>query len=228
MACCNAAGQTMPPLLIVQGKTSRSLYGFKTEDAPQGAMWDMQASGWIDDDIGERWFKELFLKHCGPERPQLLVLDGHSSHESLGLLMAARENNIKILALPPHSTHYLQPLDRSVFGPFNDYYDEACSSFLQENVLHQINRWSFPSLMNKAWEKAFTGENIRAGFRACGIFPFNPQAIPESAFAPSLPTEEQSSVPVSTPPVEPITVPSETTLSAPTMELPGVMESSGI
>jgi hypothetical protein len=40
------------------------------------------------DRIGERWFKEIFLKQCGTDRPQVLILDGHSSHESLALIQA--------------------------------------------------------------------------------------------------------------------------------------------
>jgi hypothetical protein len=36
------------------------------------------------DVLGELWFKDVFLAHCGPERPQLLFLDSHRSHEVLG------------------------------------------------------------------------------------------------------------------------------------------------
>ena len=35
------------------------------------------------------------------------------SHESLGLLEAAKENNIHLLCFTPHHTHELCPLDRS-------------------------------------------------------------------------------------------------------------------
>jgi hypothetical protein len=51
-------------------------------------MWDFQENGWMDDRIGERWFKEIFLKQCGTGRPQVLILDEHSSHESLALILS--------------------------------------------------------------------------------------------------------------------------------------------
>ena len=44
----------------------------------------------------------------------------------------------------------------------------------------------------KAGEKDFFvvfHENCQGGFRGTGLFPFNPNAIPESAFAPSNTTE---------------------------------------
>ena len=37
----------------------------------------------------------------------------------------------------------------------------------------------------QAWEKAMTPCNIVSHFRACGIYPFNPEAVPSSAFLPS-------------------------------------------
>ena len=76
----------------------------------------------MEDVLGAEWFQNVFLKHCGPDRPQLLILDGHGSHEVLGLLERAKEENIHILSLPPHTTHWLQVLDRSVFGPLSQRY----------------------------------------------------------------------------------------------------------
>ncbi|VDI62467.1 Hypothetical predicted protein [Mytilus galloprovincialis] len=195
VACVNAEGQKMSPLLIVQGKTERSVFGFNTTEAPSGTMWDYQDSGWMSDRIGEKWFKDIFLKQCGVERPQLLILDGHSSHESLALIQEGIRENIVILSLPPHTTHYLQPLDRSVFGPFNKQYDRACSEFLQENMLHKIDKWTFPSLFKTAWNEALSKQNIKSGFRACGIYPFNPHAIPPEAYLPSEASENKVEAP---------------------------------
>ena len=176
-------------MFVVKGKTSRSLYGFNTRAAPTGTHWFYQKNGWMEDSVGEKWFNDVFLKFCGPERFQLLILDGHASHESLAILMRAMEEGIHILALPPHTTHYLQPLDRAVFGPLNKYYNEICSEFLQASPLNQVNKWTFPSLFRKAWDQSVTCSNIKSGFKARGIIPLNRAAIPESAFAPSDPSD---------------------------------------
>lgn len=185
MACVNAAGCAMPPMFVVKGKTFRSVHGFNTDAAPSNATWAFQQNGWMDDELGEQWFNGVFLKHCGAHRPQLLILDGHSSHESLAILERAIEEQIYILALPPHTTHHLQPLDKSVFGPLSRAYNHACSEFLQENPLHLVNKWTFPALINQAWTASFTPSNIASGFSACGIFPYNPSVILDKAYAPS-------------------------------------------
>lgn len=194
MACVNATGDSMPPMLIVKGKTKKSLFGFNTAESPQNSVWTYNEKAWMNEELGEQWFREVFLAHCGPERPQLLILDGHGSHETLGLLELAAEENIHILALPPHTTHFLQPLDRTVFGPFNKAYNRVCSEFLSENPSNLINKWTFPKMFSKAWEAAITKENIQSGFRACGIYPLNPHAIPTSAYLPS--SAYETSMPV--------------------------------
>ena len=61
MACVNAKGDKMPPMLIVKGRTNRSLHGFNTSAAPSDSIWTFQDKVWMTDEIGELWFKEVFL-----------------------------------------------------------------------------------------------------------------------------------------------------------------------
>ncbi|XP_033755670.1 jerky protein homolog-like [Pecten maximus] len=186
MATVNAKGDTMPPMIIVKGKTKKSLYGYNTAEAPLNSIWTHNEKAWMTEELGEEWFRNVFLENCGPERPQLLILDGHGSHETLGLLELAESEHIHILALPPHTTHFLQPLDRSVFGPFNKAYNRVCSDFLSASPCNIVSKWTFPALFRQAWETGLTPANIISGFRGCGIFPVNKEAVPRSAYAPSL------------------------------------------
>jgi len=48
------------------------------------------------------WFKNSFLSNTGKE----LVLDGHDSHNFLELIDAATENNVHIIELPAHTSHW--------------------------------------------------------------------------------------------------------------------------
>lgn len=52
----------------------------------------------------------------------LLVYDGHSSHISLSVVEAVRQENVVILKLPPHTSHVLQPMDLTVFKPLKLMY----------------------------------------------------------------------------------------------------------
>ncbi|OWF49329.1 Pogo transposable element with KRAB domain [Mizuhopecten yessoensis] len=242
MACVNAAGTSMPPMLIVKGKIRKSLFGYNTAASPQDSVWTYHERAWMNEELGEEWFRNVFLRHCGQERPQLLILDGHGSHETLGLLELAKQENISIIALPPHTTHYLQPLDRSVFGPFNKAYNKACSNFLSLAPCNIINKWTFPQMFTSAWEAGLTVQNIISGFRGCGIYPFNPAAVPKSAFLPStvfdrpLPsatitsgtvtsstnTTDDSVEPLAVPTTLPVAPPSNVSLSTDTRSTPGI------
>ena len=95
LVCGNAAGVKMPPMIVVKGKTFKSLNAWSLDDAPTNTIWTFQQKAWMVDLLGEEWFKCCFLKYCGPSRPQLLILDGHSSHESLGLLELANSQGAK-------------------------------------------------------------------------------------------------------------------------------------
>ena len=56
----------------------------------------------MDNELEEAWFRKVFLPNCGPERPQLLILGGDSSHETLSLLGLALGENIHIsFRIPP-------------------------------------------------------------------------------------------------------------------------------
>lgn len=50
-------------------------------------------------------------------KPHVLICDGFSTHESLGILGHCFANKITFCHLPFHTSHKLQPCDISVFAP---------------------------------------------------------------------------------------------------------------
>jgi len=48
----------------------------------------------------------------------LLILDGHKSHVSLGVIKVAMARGLDILTFPSHTSHALQPLDLTYFKSF--------------------------------------------------------------------------------------------------------------
>ena len=116
----------------------------------------------------------------------MLILDGHDSHNFISLIELAVENQISIVELPAHTSHWLLPCDRIVFGPLKAYWNSACQDMM--NLCSRMvvfRQHSFCGLLKTAWKKAMTAENIRSGFRACGIFPLNPDEIPAEAYMPN-------------------------------------------
>jgi len=185
IAAVNAAGTSVPPHFIVKGKTQRSLNSFRTEDAPCNSTWSVSDSGWTKQGIGLLWFQKSFLPAIGSHRPQLLILDGHDSHNFVELIEEAVSNNIHLIELPAHTSHWLQPCDRTLLGPLKKRYNDVCQELMSNYPGVVISRMNFCGLFRRAWEDAVTESNIKAGFKACGIHPFNPSAVPKEAYMPN-------------------------------------------
>ena len=137
----------------------------------------MSGKGWTDQELFRHWLKDHFLKHAVAARPLLLLLDGHSSHYEPQSIELAKENDVIIFCLPPHTTQDSQPLDTTVFGPLKRHWSEVCHEFLQSNPGKVVNKYNFSGLFAQAWLKALTPTNIVSGFRKCGVHPFNRNAI---------------------------------------------------
>ena len=84
-------------------------------------------TGYINEDIFRDWFFQLFLKHCkaSPQNPVLLIMDLCDCHISLEIAEMAIENNVHIVLLPPHSSHFLQPCDM-IFSILKDEFADLC------------------------------------------------------------------------------------------------------
>lgn len=108
LACINAAGDDIPPLVIVKGMTDKAVRAYNVRERPVRTKYTYQKKAWMEDLLGVSWFVDHFLRHCGPERPQMILLDSHSSHETIGLIDAARQN---ICTSPTHHT-----VSQSVLG----------------------------------------------------------------------------------------------------------------
>lgn len=52
-----------------------------------------------------------------------------------------------------------------------------------QNKDRKLSRTTIARLIGNAWGKSATVANATAGFRACGIHPFNPQVVPDHFFS---------------------------------------------
>ncbi|XP_053396003.1 uncharacterized protein LOC128556111 [Mercenaria mercenaria] len=149
-------------------------------DGFPGSVYTYQERAWMEVTLGELWLQGHFLKYCSPKRPQLTILNSQSSHETLGFIDICLQNDIALLAFPPHTTQWFCPLDKTVFGPLSRAYFTVCSEFMASSPNNMVTKWEWPRLFRTAHDKAFTPSNIRSGFQKCGIFPLDREALPES------------------------------------------------
>lgn len=94
---------------------------------PKDWLFGTSPNGYMDGDLFYKWFEIIFLKHC-QVRPAVLILDNHESHLTLKLIRKAREEQIEIYGLPPHTTHITQPLDVCLFRPLKAKFSELAMS----------------------------------------------------------------------------------------------------
>lgn len=180
VACVNGEGTFLPPYSIMKGKNLKQEF---MDGMPPGSIVRMsQKSAYITSEIFLDWLKTHFTPRKPPGKV-LIVLDGHTSHTScLETLEFAEEHDIILLSLPPHTSHWLQPLDRSFFKSLKSNFFRSCKTFMVNHPSRKINRLQFGKLLNTAWTKSASVENGVNGFKACGRIPINMDASPDYAY----------------------------------------------
>lgn len=149
---------------------------------PGSYVYMGEKSAYVTSEIFFSWLKNHFTPRK-PEGKVLLILDGHSSHcSNAEMLEYAAEQEIILLCLPPHTTQFLQPLERAFFKSFKSHYYSACNLYIRNNPTRKITRLQFGKLLFDSWSKSSTANNAISAFAATGICPFNPNAIPDYVF----------------------------------------------
>lgn len=115
--CVSCKGITIPPVVTLKGKEHQAPW-YQESNLPQDWKLANSTNGWTTDEIGLKWLKQVFDPFSKPYATgakRLLILDGHSSHQTAEFDDFCKENAIICLRMPPHTSHLLQPLDVGFF-----------------------------------------------------------------------------------------------------------------
>ncbi|KAJ8932510.1 hypothetical protein NQ314_014602 [Rhamnusium bicolor] len=178
----NAIGNFISPCLIFPRQTYLPHF---IEGAPHGTLGLASKSGWMTASLFDEVLHHIKKSiNCSTEDPILLIIDNHETHASLAAINFCRDNGITMVSFPPHTSHRLQPLDVSVFGPFKTYCNVSFNDWMinPENNNRKISILNIAKLISTPFYKAFTPENIVKGFKITGIHPFNKLAFSETEF----------------------------------------------
>ena len=144
----------------------------------------------------DEWFCTIVVPWARrKEGRKVIIGDNLSSHISLKVLVLCETHNINFVLLPPHSTDKCQPLDVAYFAPQKRAWRKILEDFKMKNPSSSsLDKSKFPQLLKKLIHN--TGlrneENLKAGFRACGIVPFNPEKVLSKFPKTSTEMEEQA------------------------------------
>lgn len=183
----NAIGNAIPPMFIFPRKNFKDHF---IRDGPPGCIGSAYPSGWM---TGPDFF--IYIKHFHQhtrstiENPVLLLLDNHNSHISLNVIDFCKNNGIIMLSFPPHCSHKLQPLDRTVYGPFKKFINNAMGSWLRMHPGKCLTIYDIPGIVRETFPKAVTPSNIISGFKVAGIWPLNRDIFTDEDYLPSYVTD---------------------------------------
>ncbi|KZT18027.1 DDE-domain-containing protein, partial [Neolentinus lepideus HHB14362 ss-1] len=188
-----ADGRALHPSVIYQGQCRDLEWG---RNNPCKASISYSPKGWTDQDLGFKWLERDFEPATRPtyDGYRLLILDGHNSHCTYRFCKFAADHKIIIICLPSHTTHVLQPCDVGVFGPLAKCWKAEVNAASAQLI--PITKHNLLIYYDNARRRSLKSSTIQAAFAKTGIWPFNPNAIPAVAFAPSLLTTTKSALPL--------------------------------
>lgn len=185
----SASGVCLPPFYVFPRRKFNSAFLAAAGDGADGAA---NPSGWMSGEQFQEFLKH-FARHSRPSvgSPVLLIMDNHESHVNIAGIDFCKENGIIILTLPPHTSHKLQPLDISVFGPIKRYFNAACDNWMRLplHATKTITIYDISGIAREPIKQGASINNIQSGFRKSGIWPFNDQNFSEIDFLPAAVTD---------------------------------------
>jgi hypothetical protein len=126
--------------------------------------------------IGEAFFNWLtHLSHYKYSGSCLLVFDWATSHLDHSTVEAADCHDVTLLCLPIQTTHELQLMDRSIFGPFERYWDEQVLLFCSHITDRTTTKQRSGKIFTEACDKAAHQPTLKHDFVPMDAFPSIPR-----------------------------------------------------
>ena len=177
----SAGGLVVPPMIIHKGKKVQTAW---KEGKLCSSLVKASVNGYINKELfyqyGQHFINYLNSKQLLDNRSHLVLLDGHYSHMfNLEYMLMMKENNIKVLAFPPHVSHVLQPLGKVPFSSLKRWWNYNLGVYNQDHAGKKLSKAEWFEVFNPAWETVLTSKNVLAGFQVTGVFPVNPREIKE-------------------------------------------------
>lgn len=174
-----ASGKVMTPMIVYP---YTRLPKDVADSVPSDFMVGKSDTGWMTSEVFYEYMANSFnkwLEENKIQKPVLCLSDGHKSHLNMALSEFCSKNGIILYSLPPNCTHILQPADVSVFKPLKQSWKSTVTAWQMrdENCNQILNKVKFAPLLKETLASTDLSKSIRNGFRACGLYPFNVNAI---------------------------------------------------
>ena len=172
---CVCANGMIPPLMIIYPRKRINPtisekfpphYNFTVGKSEKGYITYETLYEYLCNDFHD-WLTEQ-----GIQRPVIVYTDWHETRNNYFLANTLNQLNIILYGLPPNTTHFMQPLDVSVFGPLKQGWAKSVREWEATNN-DFVMQATFAKAFMPAYHKYLRAENIKSGFAKCGLLPFN-------------------------------------------------------
>lgn len=138
-------------------------------------------SGWMKSETFYEFIANIFhpfLLQNNIKLPVILFVDGHKSHLTYQLSTLCSDLQIILIALYPNSTRILQPADVAAFRPLKEGWKRGVFEWRKQNCsMAAVTKVDFAPILQNVIKKTITPDILINGFRACGLYPWNPNNI---------------------------------------------------
>ena len=174
----SASGVTCPPTLVYPYIRLPAIVG---RSVPNDWGIGVTPSGWMNGDLFFDYIKHIFYPYLIKLKitfPVILFIDGHSSHMTLEISKLCSELEIILICLYPNSTRILQPADVAAFKPLKTMWKKSVLEWRQKNPAQMLTLDRIAPILEDAIHNfSRDGTTIRNGFKACGLYPWDPNAV---------------------------------------------------
>ncbi|GLV34029.1 hypothetical protein CBL_05049 [Carabus blaptoides fortunei] len=187
-----ANGNTIPPVYIFPRVCFKEAF---LTGAADGSIGIASPGGWMTNEGFLEVIKHIKkFTHASKENPALILFDNLDTHATLDVILYCRDNGLVLLTFPPHTTHHLQSLDVSVFGPFKARCRASFNTWMFNHPGKAITIYDIAHLTASALNESFIKANILSGFLKTGCWPFNRNVFSPDYFSASQVTEIENNV----------------------------------
>ena len=142
-------------------------------------------SGWLTNDI---WLKILdefaiIMKQWTRNEKSFLFMDRLSIHTNELSLNKLDENNIEAVFLPPHSSHFMQPLDQTPFALLKRGIILESVRLMLAGSTTVKNRQILMASVTYGLRMGFTKKVILSSFRVTFLYPYIPKKVVSKAIS---------------------------------------------
>ena len=100
-----------------------------------------------------------------------------------------------ILSISPFTSHRLQHLNRTFFGPLRTYYNQEIEKWLLNHPDRRVSHFDVVGIFNKAYLQSADVQKAAKSFKCTGIVPFNSNIFTDADFAAANVTNNQDEQP---------------------------------